>query len=169
MVLCLHQGNIHIKRKLRVWRAQKCIFLVGAKSLLTCAGHHTTQTQWCRYKAGSGNLRKLCVDLSPMWTHYLHQGNIYIKRKLWVWRDQKCILLVGAKTSLTSADRQTTPSHESRYRDENRNLRKFWWTYRHGNFFAPRQYSHQKEATSIESPEMYFLIRCKKPSYLCMP
>ena len=26
----------------------------------------------------------------------LHKGNIYTKRKLWVWRDQKCIPLVGA-------------------------------------------------------------------------
>ena len=30
MVPCLHQGNIYTKRKLRVWRDQKCIPLVGA-------------------------------------------------------------------------------------------------------------------------------------------
>ena len=31
MVPCLHQGNIYTERKLRVWRDQKCIPLVGAK------------------------------------------------------------------------------------------------------------------------------------------
>ena len=40
----------------------------------------------------------------------LHQGIIYTKRKLRVWRDQKCIPLVGAITPLTSAGRQNTPS-----------------------------------------------------------
>ena len=38
MVPCLQQGNICIKRKLWVWRGQKCIFLVGAKSPFTVAG-----------------------------------------------------------------------------------------------------------------------------------
>ena len=99
----------------------------------------------------------------------LHQGNIYIKRKLRVWRDQKCISLVGAKSPLTCADRQTTPSKRSRYRVGNRNLRKLGWTYRYGTVFAPRQYLHQKEATGMEIPEMYFPSRWKKPSYLCGP
>ena len=39
----------------------------------------------------------------------LHEGNIYTKRKLRAWRDQKCIPLVGAITPLTCADRQNTP------------------------------------------------------------
>ena len=30
---------------------------------------------------------------------YLHQSNVYIKRKLQAWRVQKCIPLVGAKIS----------------------------------------------------------------------
>ena len=30
MVPCLHQSNVYIKRKLRVWRVQKCTFFVGA-------------------------------------------------------------------------------------------------------------------------------------------
>ena len=38
MVTCLHQGNVYIKRKLRAWRAKKCIPLVGAETPLTCAG-----------------------------------------------------------------------------------------------------------------------------------
>ena len=100
---------------------------------------------------------------------YLHQGNIYIKTKIRVWRDQKCIRLVSAKTPLTCAGHQTIPSQGSRYRPENGNLRKKGWTYRHGTMFAPRQYSYQKESMSMERPEMYAPTRCKKPSYLCGP
>ena len=48
-------------------------------------------------------------------------------------------------------------------------MRKLGWTYRYGTVFAPRQYLHQKEATGMESPEMYIPSRCKKPSYLCGP
>ena len=42
MVPCFHQGNIDAKRKLWVWRDQKCIPLVGAITTLTCAGRHNT-------------------------------------------------------------------------------------------------------------------------------
>ena len=42
MVSCFHKGNIYTKRKLQVWRDQKCIPLVGAKTILTCAGHQNT-------------------------------------------------------------------------------------------------------------------------------
>ena len=46
----------------------------------------------------------------------LHQSNGYIKRKLRVWRAQKCIALVGAETVLTRAGPQTTPFHGGQYR-----------------------------------------------------
>ena len=39
----------------------------------------------------------------------LHQGNVYSKRKLWVWRAQKSIPLLGAKNPLTCEGRQTSP------------------------------------------------------------
>ena len=80
----------------------------------------------------------------------LHQDNIYIKRKLRVWRAQKCISLVGGNSPNVLQDRVG-----------NGNLRKLGWTYRHGTVFAPRQYLHQKEATGMESPEMYFPSRWK--------
>ena len=61
------------------------------------------------------------------------------------------------------------PRLNSRYRAANENLRKLGWTYRHGTVFAPRQYLYQKEATGMESPEMYFVSRCKYRPYLCGP
>ena len=53
----------------------------------------------------------------------LHQGIIYIKRELGVWRDQISIPLFGAKTPVPSAGHQTIPSQGRRYKAENGNLR----------------------------------------------
>ena len=43
MVTRLHQRNGYMKRKLRAWRVQKCITLVGADTVLTSAGQQITQ------------------------------------------------------------------------------------------------------------------------------
>ena len=99
----------------------------------------------------------------------LYQGNIYIKRELGEWRDQKCIPLVGAKSRLTCGGYQTTLSEGRRYRAENRNLRKFGRILRLGTVCSPRQYLYQKTPRGMESPEMYSFSRCKNPSYLCWP
>ena len=82
----------------------------------------------------------------------LHQGNIYTKRKLRVWRDQKCIPLVGAITPLNGAGRQNTPSRGMQHRAQNGKLRKLSRTYLHGTVFAPRKYLYQKEAKGMERP-----------------
>ena len=42
MVPRLHQRNGYMKRKLRSWRVQKCITLVGADTILTSAGPQNT-------------------------------------------------------------------------------------------------------------------------------
>ena len=59
MVPCLHQGKISTKRKLRVRRDQKCIPLVGAKTILTCACRQSTPSRGRRYRAQNGKLRNL--------------------------------------------------------------------------------------------------------------
>ena len=107
----------------------------------------------------------------------LHKGNIYTKMKLRVWRDPKCIPLVGAITPLTCAGRhnctvyaprkylyQNTPSRGRQNRALNRNFGKLGRTYGHGTVFAPRKYLCQKEATGMERPEMYSVSRCNNPS-----
>ena len=58
MVPCLHQSNVNIKRKLTVWRARKCIPLIGAETALTCTGLQTTPVHGGKYSAENGNLRK---------------------------------------------------------------------------------------------------------------
>ena len=97
------------------------------------------------------------------------QGNIYIQRKLRVWREQKCIPLVGAETPLTCAGRQTTPFHAGRYRAKNENLRRLGWSYRHGTVFAPRQSLYPKEGTGMERTEMYSTSRWSNPTFLYEP
>ena len=99
----------------------------------------------------------------------LHQGNVHIPRKLRVWREQKCIPLVGAETRLTCVGQQTTSSHGGRYRSQKLKLRKIGWTDRLGTVFAPRQYLYPKEATGMEKTEMYFTSRCRNLIYLCGP
>ena len=59
MVPCLHQGSIYTKRKLRVWRDQKCIPLVGAITPLNCAGRQNTPSRGRQYNAQKGKLGKL--------------------------------------------------------------------------------------------------------------
>ena len=99
----------------------------------------------------------------------LHQGNIYTKRKLRVWRDQKCIPLVGAKTILTCAGRQNTSTRGRRYRAQNGKLRNLSRTYRHGAVFASGKYLYQTEATGMERADMYSASQCNAPTYLCGP
>ena len=99
----------------------------------------------------------------------LHQGNIYIKRNLRVWRDQKCIRLVGEITPLNYAGRHNTPSRGRQYRAQYGKFGKLERTYGHGTVFALRKYLYQKEATGMERPEMYSVSRCINPTYLCGP
>ena len=106
---------------------------------------------------------EICANLGlpfPM-VPCLCQSNVYIKRKLCVWRIQKCIPLIGAKTSLTCVGLQTTLSQVTQYMVENRNFRISESTFFHGTVFAPKQCLHQNEATSMESPKMYCYSQCK--------
>ena len=107
MVPHLHQSNDYINRNLQVWRAQKCIALFGAETILTSAGPQTTP-----FIGGSIGPRMEIFEISGLpilMVPRLHQSNGYMERKLWEWRAQKCIALVGAETVLTSAGPKTTP------------------------------------------------------------
>ena len=102
----LHQSNGYIKRKLRAWRVQKCISLVGADTYLPVRGRKLP-----RFMGGSiGPRMEVCESstLPISMVPRLHQSNGYIKRKLRAWRVQKSIALVGADTVLFSAGPQTT-------------------------------------------------------------
>ena len=58
MVPSLHQSSVYVKRKLRVWRVQKFIPLVGTTTAPTCAGLQTNTSHVRQYGAENGNLCK---------------------------------------------------------------------------------------------------------------
>ena len=101
MVQCLHQSIEYMKRKLELWRAQKSVPLVGAISALTSADPQVTPTHVRQYRAENGILGKSGLPFAMV--QCLHQSNDYIKRKLGLWRAQKCVPLVGAISALTCA------------------------------------------------------------------
>ena len=119
MVPCLHQGIIYTKRKLRVWRNQKCIPIVGTITPLTCAGCQNTRSRGRQYRAQNGKLHKLGITYLHGTVPFLRQGNIYSKCELRVWRNQKCISLVGAITPLTCDGRKNTRSQGRQYKAQN--------------------------------------------------
>ena len=108
MVPCLHQGIIYTIRKPRVWRNQKCIPIVGAITQLTCAGCQNPGLE----EDSIGPRTESCINWEEpiCMVPCLHQKIIYTKRKLRVWRNQKCIPIVGAITQLTCAGCQNTRS-----------------------------------------------------------
>ena len=135
MVPRLYQSNGYTKRKLRAWRVQNCIALVGADTVLISAWMQSTP-----FNGGSiGSRIEICetsalpISMLPR----LHQSNGYIKRKFGAWRVQKYIALVGADTVLTTAWKQSTPFHGG-YRAQNSNKRKFMPTYPHGTVLPPK-------------------------------
>ena len=151
MVPCLHQCKVYIKRKLRVWRAQKCNFLVSAKTEPTVVGQQTT----------------LCLAAPFGQAIEIFKINVYILRRLQVWRTQKCNFLVSAKIAQTGTGQETAPCLAAPYLASNRNFQNFGATYRHGTVFAPKQCLYCKEATSVESPIMQFPSQCKNRTDSC--
>ena len=57
MVPRLHQSNGYIKRKLRAWRVQKCITIVGADIVFITAWPQSTPFHGWQYRAQNGNMR----------------------------------------------------------------------------------------------------------------
>ena len=57
MVPHLHQCNGYMKRKLRAWRVQKCIALVGAHTVLTSAEPKINPCHGGKYRVQRGNVR----------------------------------------------------------------------------------------------------------------
>ena len=125
----------------------------------------------CLEGGSIGPSTESCINcdalISMVWC--LHQGNIYTKRKLRVWRDQKYIPFVGGITPLNCAGRPNTPSRERQYRSQKGKFGKLGRTYGHGTVLAPSKYLYQKEATGMERAAMYSVSWCNNPTYLYGP
>ena len=166
MVPCLHQSNLYIKRKLQVWRVQKWISLVSAKTALTCAGLQTTPSHVIKYRALNRNLWK-SVSTFRRDTVFPSKKCLYQNEATGMESPKMHFSSRCKNRTYICAGLQTTPSHVSQYRAENGNLRKSGSTFRHGTVFAPNLYLYQNEATGMESPKMYSSSRCKNRPYLC--
>ena len=138
MVPRFHKRSVYIKRKLQGWRTQKCIAQVRGKTPPTCAGPQTTSFHRGKYTDGNGNMRNF-GPTNPHGTAFAPKQWLY-QRKLRVWRAEKCIALVDAKTVLTSAGPQTSPFHGGQYRDGIGNMLNFGQTNPHGTAFATKQW-----------------------------
>ena len=138
MVKRLHQSSGNIKRKIRAWRVQECITLVGADTVLTSAWPQSTP-----FHGGSILPRmEICITsgLPILMVTHLHQSNGFMKRKLRAWRVQKCITLVGADTVLTSAGLKSTPFHGDSIRPRMEICRTSGPSNSHGTAFPPKQW-----------------------------
>ena len=78
MVPRLHQSNGYIKRKLRAWRVQKCIALVGADSVLTTSWKQSTPLHERWYRAQNGNMRNF-GPTNPHGTAFVPKQWLYQK------------------------------------------------------------------------------------------
>ena len=99
MVPCLHQGNIYMNSKLRVWRDQKCIPLVDAKIILSCASRQNIPSRGRRYRAQNGKLCKLGRT-------YRH-GTVFAPRK-YLYRKETTGM---ERADMYSATRCNTPTY----------------------------------------------------------
>ena len=132
---------------------------------LRCAGRQTTL--YLRDRSIGPRCEKFGKVGTDLWPWYrVCTKEIFIpKGSYGEWRDQKCIPLVGAITTLTCAGRHNySGSQVSQYRAQNGKFGKLGRTYGHGTVFAPRKYLYQKEATGMERPEMYSVSRCNNPT-----
>ena len=64
-VPCLHQSNLHIKRKLWEWRVQKYNPCAGVKIPQVCTGRESNRFNGTPYMGDNGNSRKFVAPYSP--------------------------------------------------------------------------------------------------------
>ena len=57
MVPRLHQSNCYMKWKIRAWRVQRCITLVGADTVLTSARPQNSPFHGGEYRVQNGNMQ----------------------------------------------------------------------------------------------------------------
>ena len=138
MISRLHQSNGYIKRKLRAWRVQKCIALVGADTVLTSWGPETTPFQGRQYRAKNGNMRNF-GPTNPHGTAFAPKQWLYQKEatgmessKMYYhsWCRYRTYHCVAAKY----------PVSWGQYRDQNGNMRNFGPSNLHDIAFAPKQW-----------------------------
>ena len=137
MVPCLHQCRVYIKWKLRVWRAQKCNFLVSAKPAPTGTGQQTTLCLAAPYLVTNRNFQnfratyRLGTRLAPM-------QRLYCKEATGV-ESPKMQFPSQCKNRTDRYGSTHYPCLAAPYLISNRNFQNFGASYRHATVLAPMQ------------------------------
>ena len=163
MVPCLHQCKVYNKRKLRVWRSQKCNSLVSAKTGPTGTGQQTTPCLAVPYLASNRKFQYF----GAVYRHgsvFAPMQCLYCKKTTGV-ESLKMQFPSQCKTDPAVMGQQTTPCLAVPYWANNRNFQNFGATYRHGTVLVPMQSLYCKETTGVESPKMQFPSQCKNRTY----
>ena len=109
MVPSLYLSNAYIKRKLRAWRVQNCIALVGADTVLTSAWKQSTPFHGEWYRAQNGNMRNF-GPTNPHGTTFAPKQWLYLKEATGM-ESPKMYCPSRFRSVLTTAWKQTTPFH----------------------------------------------------------
>ena len=133
-VPCLHQSNLHMKRKLREWRTQKCNPCFGAESPPRSTRLQTTRFYAAPYGTVSANLRTVFAPIQCKFAE--------------------------SRGFLSPSRGFLSP----RYGTVSANLQKVGTFFRRGTVFAPIQSTYEKEAKGMKNPKMQSLFWCRKPT-----
>ena len=161
-VPCLHQSNLHMKRKLREWRTQKCNLCFGAESPPLSTGQQTTQFHAAPYGTVSANLRKVGASFrrptvfAPIQSTYGREAtgmeNPKMQSLFWCRKPTSQYAPANYPVSCSAVWDRRCKYAESRD------------FFRRGTVFAPIQSTYKKEATRMENPKMQSLFWCRKPT-----
>ena len=134
----LHQSNGYIKSNLQVWRAQKCIGLFGAETVLTSAGPLTTPFHWGQYRARNGNMRKF-GPTNPHDTAFAPKQWLYQKEATGM-ESSKMYCPSRCRNSTYQCRAANYSVLWGQYREGNSNIQNFGTANPHGTVFAPKQW-----------------------------
>ena len=161
-VPCLHQSNLHMKRKLREWRTQKCNPCFGAESPPRSTRLQTTRFHAAPYGTVSANLRKVGT-LFRRGTVFAPIQSTY-GREATGMENPKMRSLFWCRKRTSQYGPVNCPVSCSAEWDRQCKLRKVGASFRRGTVFAPIQSTYEKEATGMENPKMQSLFWCRKPT-----
>ena len=161
-VPCLHQSNLHMKRKLREWRTQKCNPCFGAESPPRSTRLQTTRFHAAPYGTVSANLRKVGT-LFRRGTVFAPIQSTY-GREATGMENPKMRSLFWFRKRTSQYGPVNYPVSCSAVWDRQCKLRKVGASFRRGTVFAPIQSTYEKEATGMENPKMQSLFWCRKPT-----
>ena len=158
----MHQSNLHMKRKLREWRTQKCNPCFGAESPPCSTRLQTTRFHAAPYGTVSANLRKVGT-LFRRGTVFAPIQSTY-GREATGMENPKMRSLFWFRKRTSQYGPVNYPVSCSAVWDRQCKLRKVGASFRRGTVFAPIQSTYEKEATGMENPKMQSLFWCRKPT-----